>query len=389
MAAFFTAPSIAWGPGAVEQLSALGARRALVVVDDAVGHGDGPRRVTEELEKAGTHVEVTSAGATPGSTASVARLRDAITSAGPDWLVALGGGSTIDGAKAARWAAEVPGVSLEAPPSIVELPGPPRVRFVAIPTTSGSGSEASWAADLTGPEGAPIELAHRALVPEWALVDPAFARGRSRPQVLAGALEIAGLAAEAYLSAWANPFSDALAVSALGTVLARLPHAVRWSDDPEAPESLHYAATAAGLAASNAQRGLAHALARALEAPTGLPYATLVGVALPAVLEFDRPACRERLDTLADAVARPGEPARPSIAERLRRLSESLGLPSTLVAAGVDRRRVDAARRSVVERTLRSPAALANPRVPGAADLETLLEVVLVGPGETRPVAPR
>jgi alcohol dehydrogenase class IV len=381
VAAFFTAPSIAWGPGAVEQLSGLAARRALVVVDPAVARGDGPRRVTEELEKAGTQVEVTPAGEAPGSTASVARLRDAIAAAGPDWIVALGGGSTIDGAKAARWAAEVPGVSIDAPPSIVEVPNPPRSRLVAIPTTSGSGSEASWAADLSGEGGIPIEIAHRALVPEWALVDPAFARGRPRAQVLAEALEIAGLAAEAYLSAWANPFSDALAVGALGTVLARLPHAVRWSDDPEAPDALHYAATTAGLAASNAQRGLAHALARALGPPTGLSYATLLGIALPHVLDFDRPACRERLDVLADAVARPDETARPSVADRLRRLSEGLGLPPTVVAAGVERGSVDGARRSVVERTLRSPAALANPRVPGAADLEKLLDAVLGGPG--------
>ncbi len=380
MAEYFTAPRIAWGPGAVEELSALAPRRALLVVDPKVVGTRGARRVEEELGKSDARVEVVPAGEDPRSASSIAALQERLEAFGPDWIVALGGGATLDAAKAARLFWEQPGVPREGPVPLDGFPSVPRSRLAAIPTTSGSGAEASWTADVYGPDGAPVELAHRGLVPDWALVDPSFAEGRGRAQVVAEGLEIAALAVEAYLSAWSNPFSDALAVDAVGTVLRRLPHAVRWSDDPEAPAALHYAATSAGLAASNAQRGVAHALARALERPTGLSYATLLGIVLPHVLEFDRPSARERLETLAQTVSRADEASHPPLVARLRRLYETLGFPSDLSAAKVARSRVEPARGTVVAHALRSPAVLANPRVPSSADVGHLLTAVLGGP---------
>jgi alcohol dehydrogenase class IV len=378
--AFFTAPSIAWGPGAIEQLSALGARRALVVVDPALARGTAARRVVEELEKSGAQVEVEPRPAGPPSVAAVVAVRDRIVRGAADWVVALGGGTTLDVAKAARVAAEVPGFAPEAPPPFLEMPSNPRSHLAAIPTTSGSGADASWVADLVTAEGAPFEFAHRALIPDWSLVDPAFGEGRSRAAVLAEGLEVATLAAEAYLSAWSNPFSDALALDALRTVLVRLPQLVRWSDEPGGGLEVHYAATAAGIAVSNAQRGVAHALARALERPTGLRYAVLAGIALPHALDYDRPACRDRLESLATLLPPVADGSRPPLVARLRRLYETLELPTTLAAARVDRQAVEGARASIVQEALRSPSVLANPRVPSPEELNALLDEVLGSP---------
>jgi alcohol dehydrogenase class IV len=376
MTAFFTAPSIAWGPGAVEQLSALGARRAFVVVDVEVERRDGHRRVLEELRKGEVALEVVSDVGVPDEAASAQRLRDRLAAFEPDWIVAVGGGRTIDLAKAARAAYERPDISLEAPPALLGLPDEPRSRLAAVPTTSGSGAEVSWTADLYAADGAPVELADRALVPRWAIVDAAFALSLPPAEIVSGALETAAIAVEAYLSAWANPFSDALALYAITTVVERLSHAVRWSDDPEARALLHYAATAAGLAASNAQRGVAHALARALVRPTGLPYGRLLGIALPHVLEFDRPAARERLESLAAATAPADDPGRAAFAVRLRRLFDGLGVPATLESAGIPSDRIRSDRDRIVKHLLGSPAALANPRVPGEDDAGRLVDAV-------------
>ncbi len=379
MTGFFTAPRIAWGPGAIEQLSGLGARRALVLVDPNVSRRGGERRVVEELAKTETHVEVIADLAEPHRLDAVRALRDRVASYAPDWLVAVGGGRTIDAAKAARLWAERPEVALAEFTPLLDYPDPPPTRLAAVPTTSGSGAEASWTADLVGEDGAPLELAHRGLVPEWALVDGGAATGLSAEEVADGAFEVLALATEAYLSAWSNPFSDALAVDAAATVVRRLPHALRWSDDPDARAAIHYAATAAGLAASNAQRGIGHALARALERPTGLPYGRLLAVLLPLVAEFDHPSARERLEALALAVAPADEAGRTPapLAHRFRRLSEHAHEPATLRAAGVDVAALAAERARIVARTLASPAALANPRVPTAREVESLLDAAV------------
>jgi alcohol dehydrogenase class IV len=383
MTGFFTSPRIGWGTGAIEQLSGISIRRALVVVDAAVAERDGARRVAEELGKTGTAVELLPAPSAPDSAESIDRIAERIRAHSADGVVVVGGGRTIDAAKAARLRHAHPELTLGSGTPLLDLPEPFGVRLVAIPTTSGSGSEASGTCDLWNVEGAPFELAHRALTPDWALVDPGFAASLGPELVLDGAFETAVQALEAFLSAWSNPFSDALAVDAFSTVLGRLSHALRWSDDPDAREALHYAATSAGLAASNAQRGVGHALARALVPATGLSYGRLLGVILPHLIEFDRPSARDRIEALAAVVGRTENGTRLPLAARLDRIYDTFRFPRTLVAAGVERAAVAEARSAVVARALRSPAVLANPRVPSSADLGHLFDQVL---GSARPV---
>lgn len=376
MVGFLTAPAIAWGTGALQQLSGLGARRAAFVMDPAVAGQEGAGRAIEELERAGASVVRVSEPTVSLRAAAVAELAAKLRSADPDWIVAIGGGTTMDATKAARLLLERPDLTLEPPPVDIAVPSSPRCRLVAIPTTCGSGAEASWAVDLVSAEDAPIEIADRSLVPDWAIVDPLFVRDLPVAGVVATALEAAAGACEAFLSAWSNPFSDALAVETVRTVVRRLPHAVRWSDDPEARAALLYAGTMSGIAQSNAQRGVAHALARALVRPTGLSYGTILGIVLPAVLEFDRPAARERLEMLGEATRENGPPAAPPLPERLRKLAGGLGAPASLSAAGVAGERLRTEADRIVRETLRLPAVLGNPRVPTEVELRALLSTV-------------
>jgi alcohol dehydrogenase class IV len=382
MTGFFTAPRIAWGPGAIEQLSGLGARRAVVLVDRAVASAEGQRRVVEELAKSETSVESMALSEAPDRIDRIEELVAQLGARVPEWIVVVGGGRAIDAAKALRLRLERPDAELATLTPMLDLPDPPLVRLAAIPTTSGSGSEASGAVDLWSTDGAPVELAHRGLTPDWALVDPGFTSALTSDLLRDGAFETAAQSLEAYLSAWANPYSDALAVDALATVIERLPHALRWSDDPEAKALLHYAATAAGLAASNSQRGVAHALARALVGPTGLSYARLLGIVLLPVLEFDRPSARDRLEALTTAVMRGEGATRVPLSTRISRLIDTFRAPTDLPHAGVAPERVDPQRSAIVADVLRSPAVLANPRVPSAEDVERLLDLVL---GRPRP----
>jgi alcohol dehydrogenase class IV len=377
MTGFFLAPRIGWGPGAIEQLSGLGARSAVLVVDANVARHHGERRVVEELAKSETAVETVVADEAPDRWEAVERLADSLRRSGADWTVAVGGGRLLDGVKAARFSAELDAADLTVVTPAHAAPDPPHRRLVALPTTSGSGAEVTWTADLTDRDGLPLEVAHRAVMPDWALLDPGLASGLGVDGVVDGGWETLAAATEAFLSAWSNPISDALATSAAATVLERLPHAVRWSEDPDAREALHYAATSAGLAASNAQRGVAHALARALVGPTGLSYGRLVGIALPFVLEFDRSGARDRLERLGEFARPRDERGDVSLAERVRRLADLVHRPATVRDAGGDATAALGAIDRVVAAVRRSPGTLSNPRVPTDDELRTLAAQVL------------
>jgi alcohol dehydrogenase class IV len=361
MQGVFSAPRIVAGAGAIEVLSGLGALRPLVVVDPAVARSTGARRVVEELEKPdGAVVTAVSDVTVEPTVTDVERAVPAVRAASPDLIVR-------------------PEVALETITPMVELGLRSRTSFVAIPTTSGSGSEATWTSELRAEDGRPVDLATRELVPDWALLDASLAES-APPSVRAdAAADLLGHAIEALGSEWANAFSDAAGRDALATALTVLPKLARHPDDDDGRAALHHAATLAGLAASNAQVGVAHALARALRPSTGLSHGRLVGILVPYATEFNYPSARDRYARLAGPLGPPIAPNRSALAERLRGVLGPLGIPKTLADAGVDRLRADGGRAAAVAHAARTPAAIANPRVPSEDELARLLDAAWTG----------
>jgi alcohol dehydrogenase class IV len=380
MQGVFSSPRVVLGPGAIEALSGLGIVRPLLVVDAAVAKSGRHRRIVEELEKTeGSVATVIPDAPVEPTFADVERFVPAVRGATPDLVVALGGGSTIDLAKA-LWVRYVrPELPLDSVSPIVELGLRARAGFVAIPTTSGSGSEASWTAELRDPEGRPVDLASRELVPDYALLDPGLSEGVPAGPRADAAADLLGHALEALASEWANPFSDAAARDALGTALTVLPKLAKHPDDEEARAALHHAATLAGMAASNAQLGVAHALARALGPSTGLSHGRLVGILLPYATEFNYPSARDRYGRAAGALGPTLAPNRSALADRLRTVLGPLGVPRTLADAGVDRLRADAGRAAALAHAARTPSAIANPRVASSEELARLLSAAWDG----------
>jgi alcohol dehydrogenase class IV len=376
MSGFFTAPRVAWGPGAIEQLSGLGIRSAFVLIDPAIAALDPARRVIQELARSGTPSVVVDDVPAAATLHTLALLINRSRSASFDALLAIGGGSVIDLAKALVATRARPDLELRALTPLAELAGPTRPRLIAIPTTGGSGSEATGSSNLLAEDGSTLELAHRDLTPDWALVDPTF--GRSMPPTLAidTGMEVVAHALEAIASEWANPFSDAWARDAAVAALTALPRLARHPRDEEARTSLFYAATRAGLAASNAQLGLAHALARALLPDTGLGYGRLLGIVLPYVIDFNFGSARDRYLSLGPVLSEPVGQNHATLSERLRALGEQLEIPRSLADAGVPLDTIRAQRAVIVERALHSTTCIANPRVPSAEELRRLVDQV-------------
>lgn len=376
MMGFFTSPRICLGPGSIEQLSSLGVRRAFLVLDPTIAARQGELRIREELTKDGAQIEAFSRVRIGPTLESLSPGVRAATEFRPDWIVAVGGGSTIDTAKGIWVGYARPDLDGTRITPLTELRLRDRARFVAIPTTSGSGSEAAWMAHFWDSNGHPVELASRELVPDWALLDPSLPASMPVAVTVDSAMDALAHGLEALASSWATPLSDGLAREAVGTLARRLPDVLDRPDDVELRGLLHAAATMAGLAMSNAQGGLVHAIAHALASPTGLAHGRLVAILLPWVLEFNFPAAREAYASLGPLLGPAAVQNALVFADWFRRLNGRVGVPATLAAAGVD---VRALKEQLPEWLALVPSATsfgANPRLPSTEELAALVTQV-------------
>jgi alcohol dehydrogenase class IV len=200
----------------------------------------------------------------------------------PDWIVAVGGGSVIDGAKLCWARVEHPHFPLDRLSRPFALPRlRASARFVAAPTTAGTGSEASSAAvytdELTGHK---VPVVTHDFLPDVVILDPRLTAGLSVQWTVLTALDALGHALEGYVSRLANPLVDGLAESAVADILSVLPDLLLQGDSAERRQRLQIAAFRAGQVQNHRMVGLAHAIAHQLGS-LGVPHALAVATYLP------------------------------------------------------------------------------------------------------------
>ncbi|MHB8351201.1 MAG: iron-containing alcohol dehydrogenase [Thermoplasmata archaeon] len=391
MMGYLTSPRFCFGPQALEQLSSLGFSRVAVVVDPALRGRPQVNRIEEELAKTDARTEILDGPAGEPTLDGVEALAGQFRTFGPDGIVAVGGGSLLDAVKGGWARYERPEFSLEEITPLTELGLRARARWVAIPTTAGSGSESHGSAQFHRGDRPLLEIGSRELEPDWALLDPGLLTTLSPLQVAVGGGDALAHALEAVASEWASPFTDAAAREAIGRLLRDLPKARKHPGDPELLASLQAAAALAGLAAGNAQAGAVHALAHGLQAAVALPHAAAAATLLPYVLEFNFDAARERYKGLEGVLGAGPVQDRHALADRFQLLAEQAGLPRTLTEAGLDPERYRARRDRVVAFAQSSPALVGNPHLPTPAELGELLDRAMEGrrgpPGARRATA--
>lgn len=379
MMGFFTSPRIGFGPGAIEQLAGLEPHRVLLLVAPSVSGLDGVRRIEEFVRHLEIEISTRIVGRGPTTIEQAEQLASEIGTSF-DTIVVAGGGQTIDLAKAVRARLARPDLPLGDWTPLTDVPVNGMARLVALPSTGGSGSEMTGAAHLYDPEGGTVELSHRALAPDWALLDPAMASAVPASLAIPIGFEVVAHAMEALASEWANPFTDALARDALSTSIPSLSKLARQPRGMDARTELYYAAGRAGLAGANASLGLAHALARALvpEFPA-LGYARLLAMALPPTVDYNFPSARDRYREVEEEFPGGGDPTPASLSERVRGFVKEVGLAPDLAAAGLDAVPPPARRALVIERVRRSTAIVGNPRVPSPGEIGRLLDLIQWG----------
>ncbi|OBG63457.1 bifunctional acetaldehyde-CoA/alcohol dehydrogenase [Mycobacterium sp. E3339] len=402
---WFRVPSNTYfNEGALDNLRELDCD-TVVVVTDAVTEERG---VIDQLrgKLRAQHVQVFSEVTPEPDEATIRRGVALLQRVQPDLLLAVGGGSVLDAGKAIRLFYEHPEKSVD------ELTMPfldPRkrvadypvdrhgVQLVAVPTTSGTGSEVSPAAVLTV-RGKKETLVDYSLVPDLAIVDPILTS--SMPQTLTADTGIDALthALEAAVSIFASPYTDALCAQAARLIFDALPGAYDDPDDLSARTDMSNAATLAGLAFSNAFVGTNHALAHAVGARFQISHGRANGVFLPHVLRYNAslpskfmPAPGYSAYVAPDKYAQLGqlifgghEPAecRDRLLQGVDDLLSRLNMPRSLRECGVEEEQFLTALPALAMTAFEDLSNRTNPRMPLVSEITALLRAGFYGDAE-------
>ena len=387
-------------PFALEDLA--GKKRAMIVTDTYLfnnGYCSEPIRIIKQL---GMTVEVFHDVQADPTLEVVRAGTHMMNTFLPDVIVAIGGGSPMDAAKLMWVMYEHPDVHFEdlalrfmdIRKRIYKFPKMgEKAILVAVPTTSGTGSEVTPFAVVTDEKtGVKYPIADYELTPNIAIIDANLVMDMPKSLTAFGGIDAITHAIEAYVSVMANEFSDAQALQALKLLKAYLPAAYReGAKNPEAREQVHNAATLAGIAFANAFLGVCHSMAHKIGAefhiPHGLANALLIGNVIrynsaewptkqTAFSQYDRPIARLRYAEIANHLGLIGNDDDERIellVGWLDGLKKDLGIPASIQAAGVSESEFLAKVDELAEAAFDDQCTGADPRYPLISELKQIL----------------
>ncbi|SFC38258.1 bifunctional acetaldehyde-CoA/alcohol dehydrogenase [Streptomyces aidingensis] len=326
---------------------------------------------------------------------------------GPDTIVALGGGSPIDAAKVMWLMYEHPEVAFaDTKEKFFDIrkraftfpPLGEKARLVAVPTTSGTGAEVTPFAVISDPEAAKkYPLADYALTPDVAIVDPVLAMTLPPVVTADSGFDALTHATEAYVSVYANDYTDGLCLQAIKLIFGNLERCVtHGGEDPVAREKMHNASTVAGMAFANAFLGLVHAMAHTLGNTFHVAHGRTNALLLPHVIRYNGRIPRkltgwpkyetyrahERYQQIAAMLGLPAatpEEGVESYARAVEDLRARCGIPGSFRAAGIDEQEFLDALPQQARNAYSDQCAPANPRMPVLADMERLMRHAYYG----------
>ena len=381
---WFTSPKIVFGEDSLEQLSTVEGKRVLIVTDPIVRRLGMVDLVASELKKETRSIEVFDKVEPEPSFENVEKAAAFARDFQPDLIVALGGGSCIDAAKAAWVLYERPDLAVDAVSPLTKLDLRKKARLVAIPTTAGTGSDATWVAVLTD-KANNMKLdyfASRELVPDLSILDPRFVLKLPKEATAYTGMDAIAHGIEAYVNQWRNDFSDGLALRSIQILFEYLPKAFDNPDDKFAREKTQNGATMSGLAFSNSQVGLVHAMGHALGAIFHMPHGLAISISTPYVIQFSSPNAAERYSDIARTIGIKEESAKKAtemLVESVRRLMVRLKIPLSLREAGISESTYKQSIDTLIEQTTRSTCTFVNPRVPDVDEIRKLFEYMYEG----------
>jgi acetaldehyde dehydrogenase/alcohol dehydrogenase len=387
-------------PEALKEIA--GKRRALVVTDDFLFRNGYADDLIVQLKRIGLEVETFYQVQADPTLSIVNKCVERANAFQPDVIVAFGGGSPMDAAKIAWVMYEHPEVDFEdlalrfmdIRKRIYTFPKLGiKAKLIAIPTTSGTGSEVTPFAVVTDDAtGKKYPIADYELTPDMAIIDPNLVMNMPKSLTAAGGIDAVTHALEAYVSIMANEFTDGQALQALKLLKEYLPAAYKkGAQDPKAREKVHYAATLAGVAFANAFLGACHSMAHKLGAAFHLPHGMANAMLISNVIrynandnptkqaafsQYDRPKARCRYAEIANYLGLGGATKDEQVQNLIawvESLKRDLDIPASIRDARVDEAEFIARLDSIAVDAFDDQCTGANPRYPLISEFKSIL----------------
>ncbi|GAB1542398.1 bifunctional acetaldehyde-CoA/alcohol dehydrogenase [Scytonema sp. NUACC21] len=384
-------------------------KRAFIVTDKPLFNLGILDKVTKVLDELGISYDVFHDVEPDPTLSNVNQGLALLRNYQPDVIIAIGGGSPMDAAKVMWLMYEHPEVEFEGlamrfmdiRKRVYELPPlGQKATMVAIPTTSGTGSEVTPFAVVTDDRiGVKYPLADYALTPNIAIVDPELVLSMPKKLTAYGGLDALTHALEAYVSVLATEFTEGLALEAIGLLFKYLPRSYRGgAKDLEAKEKVHYAATLAGMAFANAFLGVCHSMAHKLGSTFHVPHGLANALLISHVIRYNAtdmpfkqaifpqykyPHAKERYGEIADYLKLGGntpEEKVEKLVEAVENLKRELEVPTTIKETLSQPEQEFYARvEEMAERAFDDQCTGANPRYPLIGDLKELYILAYLG----------
>jgi len=383
---WFAIPKIVFGEDALLELETLKGTKALIITDRVINEIGLAEKVSNLLCDNQWETAIWDGAVPDPKVSTVKEAANALKRVGADWIIAVGGGSVIDTAKAAWVLYEKPDVQLDALSPFDELGLRAKAKLICIPTTTGTGSEVTKAIvirdDKTGRKFATI---NPELTPDIAILDPEFVVGLPKELTAYTGMDALTHAIEGYVSVWKNDFSDGSSLQAVKMIFEWLPKSVKDLKDLEAREKMLVAACLAGMSFGNSQAALAHSLGHSMGSVLRLHHGLSVGMALPYTIEFNCSDNEEAAAQYSQLAAILGikeandVETSMKLAATIRDLMKKIGSPRSFKEAGVTKEDFETGLEKLVEFAMMDSSLTMNPRNTDSNEIRKLYQYMFKG----------
>lgn len=375
----FSCPFIAYGDNALEYLGQITGDKAFIVTDKNIVKLGLVKRVTDQLDAKGMAWEIFDEVEPEPSLLTIKKGGIAVNKYLPQWVIGVGGGSCMDAAKAIILMLARPDLEPDAFIASDTYNFRAKSRLMAIPTTSGTGSEATWAIVLTDTiYQRKVGLGTTECMPDVAILDPEMVTGMP-PKITADTgMDVLCHGIEGYTSTWGTTLTAGPGLIAVRRFFEYLVKAYQDGSNLEARREMMYAATLAGMSFGNAMAGLGHSTGHALGAIFHVPHGRAVGLFLPYTMEYlingsdETTAKYAEIGRFCGLGSGNDKECAKALVAKIRSLAGEISQPQSVRECGIDQAAYKSAIPDLVDRAINEVMTITVTRVPDTQDLEKI-----------------